>query len=101
MPTVSCEFVSGIERNGYAVLPGIVEELALEELRGEADAVANFPNTRQRAGKAFAIRNVLDVLPRAASLARDTKLLSIVEAVIGPGAEIRQGIYFDKHPSAN
>ena len=56
---------------------------------------------RQRAGKAFAIRNLLNVVPFTRALANSPRCRSIVEPILGREARVVRGIYFDKHKDAN
>ena len=51
----------------------------------------------RRAGKAFGIRNLLNVPPSARALANSPRLSSLVEPILG-GARVVRGIYFDKNP---
>jgi len=54
-----------------------------------------------RAGKAFAIRNLLNLVPAARSLTNSPVMRSLVDPVLGSRAKVVRGIYFDKHQEAN
>jgi len=55
----------------------------------------------RRRESVYAIRNLLEVVPDVAALARSAEVRALVEAVLGPDAFAVRGILFDKTPDAN
>jgi ectoine hydroxylase-related dioxygenase (phytanoyl-CoA dioxygenase family) len=49
----------------------------------------------------FGIRNLLNVLPSARALANSEIVRALVEPLLGCGARVVRGIYFNKHRDAN
>jgi hypothetical protein len=94
-------YVDDIARYGFALLEDFVNpqtvELVLEALaKAKIDKVES-----QRAGKAFGIRNLLNVVPFTRDLANNSSCRSIVEPILGSTARVVRAIYFDKHKHAN
>ena len=94
-------FVEAVERDGYAIIPDCIDTEMIGSLIAELEKVRADEAISQRAGRAFGIRNLLNVLPMARALARSPKTLPLVEAVLGDGARVVRGVYFDKHRDAN
>lgn len=94
-------YVEDIARDGFAVLEDVIDsETVANLLRAVANA-ANRDLNRERAGKAFGIRNLLNVIPFTRDLANLHACRSIVEPLLGSAARVVRGIYFDKHKDAN
>jgi hypothetical protein len=93
--------VDEIAHNGFAILQRLLEPeticLVVESL-----ARANLDKREtQRAGKAFGIRNLLNVVPFTRDLANSSACRSVVEPILGSKARVVRGIFFDKHKDAN
>ena len=90
------EAVSVLERDGYAVLPAVLDAAAIDRLlaavRRHADAAA---------GVRGGVRHLLRDVPAVRALARDPAVRGVAEAALGPGAFAVRGILFDKTPGAN
>lgn len=90
-----------IAHDGFAILPELLEPETIS-LALNALANAKLDNGEsQRAGKAFGIRNLLNVVPFTRDLANSSACRSIVEPILGASARVVRGIYFDKHKDAN
>jgi ectoine hydroxylase-related dioxygenase (phytanoyl-CoA dioxygenase family) len=90
-----------IKRDGFAVIENVIDEEAVNQLLTEFRNLKADLAFNQRAGKAFGIRNLLNVLPPARALANSAHLRALVEPVLGLEARVVRGIYFDKHRAAN
>lgn len=94
-------YVDEIARKGFAVVEDVIDKQTVSRL---LQALAN---TRiehvgsRRAGKAFGIRNLLNVVPSTRDLANSIACKSLVEPILGSSARVVRGIYFDKHREAN
>ena len=85
-----------IER-GFAIIQNVIAPAVVDEIIAEIQQLA----VRQRAGKAFGIRRLLEVVPVVRALAEGEILRSLVEPVLGKNAKVIRGIFFDKNPVAN
>ena len=94
-------YVEDVAQHGFAV---VQEFLNAETVSVVVEALANAKIDQggsQRAGKAFGIRNLLNVVPFTRDLANSIACRSIVEPILGSSARVVRGIYFDKHRDAN
>lgn len=96
-------YVQAIERDGYAVIPDVVDAETIRNILEDLERVRVDTNeaVSRRAGKAFGIRNLLNVLPSARALANSSRLISFVQPILGDDAKVVRGIYFDKNRAAN
>lgn len=95
------DYVDEIAKRGFAVVENVVGgETVADLLRALAHARID-QGESQRAGKAFGIRNLLNVVPLTRDLANSAACCSVVESILGSNARVVRGIYFDKHPDAN
>jgi ectoine hydroxylase-related dioxygenase (phytanoyl-CoA dioxygenase family) len=85
---------SGIQEYGFAIVDRYLDAGSIELLI--ADITALNINI-DRAG----IRNLLELVPSVAQLARSQEIRSIVEPILGDTARVVRGIFFDKQPTAN
>ncbi|HEU4509198.1 MAG TPA: phytanoyl-CoA dioxygenase family protein [Pyrinomonadaceae bacterium] len=90
-----------LERDGFAILDSVVDDATVARLLQLLTNVHDRDVHKQRAGKAFGIRNLLNVVPLTRNLADSSATRSIVEPVLGSSARVVRGIYFDKHRDAN
>lgn len=94
-------FVDEIAHNGFAVLQELLDSKTIAlVLNALANATIDHVES-QRAGKAFGIRNLLNVVPFTRDLANSSACRSVVEPILGSSARVVRGIYFDKHKDAN
>jgi len=94
-------YVQAIERDGYAVIPDVIDAGMIQNILDDLRHVGANEAVSRRAGKAFGIRNLLNVLLSARALANSACLRSLVAPILGEGARVVRGIYFDKNPMAN
>ncbi len=92
-----------IERDGYAVLPGVFDAGFMAELTRKLEYVLNDGKTGEAAiaseeGIVYASRNVLTLLPETATVWRRPPLPQALAAVLGPSFGLVRGLYFDKPP---
>ena len=93
-------YVDDIASHGFAVLENVVNPETISALLREV-ANARIDLESQRAGKAFGIRNLLNVVPFTRELANNAICRSLIEPILGSTARVVRGIYFDKHKDAN
>lgn len=93
--------MSQLEENGFAIIPKVIDDATVAAL---LDALANVrlhDAVKQRAGRAFGIRRLLELVPGTRELADSHPLRALVEPVLGKEAKVVRGIFFDKTPVAN
>jgi hypothetical protein len=90
-----------IERDGFVILDSVIDDKTVARLLQLLTDVHDRDVHKQRAGKAFGIRNLLNVVPFTRELADSSACRSIVEPILGSSARVVRGIYFDKHKDAN
>ncbi|HEV8428890.1 MAG TPA: phytanoyl-CoA dioxygenase family protein [Pyrinomonadaceae bacterium] len=89
-----------LEQRGFVVLHEFLDAETMSFVLATL-ANAKLDGESQRAGKAFGIRNLLNVVPFTRELANSFVCRSIVEPILGREARVVRGIYFDKHKDAN
>lgn len=87
------DWSDNIEKLGFAVIPGVLEEEGLDRVLAELGRV-ELP--RSRAGVRHAMR-----IPAVAEVARGTALLRIAQEILGEGAFPFRTTLFDKSATAN
>jgi ectoine hydroxylase-related dioxygenase (phytanoyl-CoA dioxygenase family) len=98
---ITSGYVEAIERDGSAIIPDCIDDNTINSILAELEDVSTNEAVSRRAGKAFGIRNLLNVLPSARTLANSVRLRSLVEPVLGSEARVVRGTFFDKHKDAN
>ena len=83
------------EREGWFVTGPILDHSTIAAFIAELQPMAD--SKRGRGG----LRNLLDESPAVTALARSTRVRSIAEAILGPGAFVVRALLFDKTPDAN
>jgi ectoine hydroxylase-related dioxygenase (phytanoyl-CoA dioxygenase family) len=90
-----------VKGDGYAIIPDCIDDHTINSILAELEDVSTSDAVNHRAGRAFGIRNLLNVLPSARTLANSVNLRSLIEQVLGSEHRVVRGIYFDKHRDAN
>ena len=90
-----------IDKMGFAIREAVVDETTIELLCRELERAEIERLGSQRAGRAFGLRDLMNVVPATRSFAHSDRLMSLVEPILGRGARVVRGIYFDKHKDAN
>jgi ectoine hydroxylase-related dioxygenase (phytanoyl-CoA dioxygenase family) len=93
-------YSEAIERDGFAVLDGVVPDSTVAALL-PALAEVEHEGAIERRGSIHAIRNLLEAVPALRSLANSDGVRSLVEPILGSGCFVVRGILFDKTPRAN
>jgi ectoine hydroxylase-related dioxygenase (phytanoyl-CoA dioxygenase family) len=99
-PVVSPGWLSHLETDGFALVPGAVSPAVVHVLLAALDAPGGGEGVRRREN-VYAIRNLLEAVPAVRELARSAEVRGLVEPVLGRGAFAVRGILFDKTPDAN
>jgi hypothetical protein len=96
-------WIESLERDGFSILeeiliPGQVS-LLIEATRVCASAEGE--GILRRSGEVYGVRDLLSMVPEVRRLAESPRLIDIVETVLGPGAFVVRGLFFDKTPNTN
>jgi ectoine hydroxylase-related dioxygenase (phytanoyl-CoA dioxygenase family) len=98
--TTPVSWQSGLERDGYAVLPEVADPNTVASLLHALAGISDIPSVRRRES-IYGIRNLLDVVPEVSHFAESPAVRSVIETVLGPDSFPVRGILFDKTPDAN
>jgi hypothetical protein len=80
--------------------PDLLDSDEIDSLLAALSDVEENNGVRKRGG-VYAIRNLFDVVPAVARLARSDKLTRLVQSALGKDAFPVRGTLFDKTPNAN
>ena len=86
---------------GFALIENVILPALVDEIISALDQIQINSEVKQRAGKAYGIRRLLEVFPLICTLAESENIRCIIEPIIGENAKIVRGILFDKNPVAN
>jgi ectoine hydroxylase-related dioxygenase (phytanoyl-CoA dioxygenase family) len=87
-----------LSTDGFCIVPDVVDAARIALLKACVES-AGFARS-VRGSAVYGGRNILEE-PEMAALARDGRVTALVEALIGPGARVVRGIFFDKTKEAN
>ncbi len=90
-----------VHERGFAIIQNVIAPAVVDEIIAALQQLQFSNAVRQRAGKAFGIRRLLEVVPAVRALAESEILRSLVEPVLGKNVKVIRGIFFDKNPVAN
>ncbi len=93
-------FSPRIERDGFAIVPEVVDGAVLEALRAAVARLSDRAEVRSKGGT-YGVRHLLRIAPEVRELARSPELRTLAAAVLGDGCFAVRGIFFDKIPTAN
>jgi ectoine hydroxylase-related dioxygenase (phytanoyl-CoA dioxygenase family) len=100
MTQTFASWLAHLDEHGFALVPYVVDADAVRALLAALDDADEAEGVRPRES-VYAIRNLLEVVPAVAALAKSPEVRALVEPVLGPGAFAVRGILFDKTPDAN
>lgn len=89
-----------IDRNGFAVVEGVLEMETTGHLIAELEGAAMRAGIERR-GSVMAMRNLFEEVPDVAVLARSPSVRGLAEEVLGSDCFAVRGVLFDKTPEAN
>ena len=94
------EVAAAVEREGFAVVPGVIDEGEIARAGSMLERAENSDAVRRRGG-AYAIRNLLEVVPELCELINATRVRALASQVLGASCFVARSILFDKTPEAN
>lgn len=94
------DYLAGIERDGYAIAPHVIDHAEADRLATAIAAVVETDAVRRKEN-VYGIRNLLEVCPAVSDLARSTPIRDLVTPVLGDDCFAVRATFFDKVPGAN
>jgi ectoine hydroxylase-related dioxygenase (phytanoyl-CoA dioxygenase family) len=96
----SSSYSTGFARDGYACLPRVLSDSAVDEIRAAIDRVPPSEAVRRKT-RVYGIRNLLEIVPEVAALAVRPEIWQFVTPILGEAAFATRAILFNKTPDAN
>jgi hypothetical protein len=93
--------IDRIALDGYAIVPGVVDNPTILALVEAIDRAGPLDAVLRRDEAVYGMRDLLRAIPEVRALAGSPGLLDLVESVVGPGAFAVRGLLFDKTAAAN
>lgn len=92
-----------LDRDGFAIVPELLPIDFVDQLIIEIDRCVahDRESVRSRRGSAYAIRNLLQIVPGIQSLTAHSAVTELIQSVMSVDAFVTRGILFDKNPDAN
>lgn len=102
MTTAMTELAEAVDRDGCAVVPGLIDAEAADRLiAAVAGSVPGLDDgSLHRDGELYGRRNLF-AIPEVRDLARSAAVRGVVGAILGDGARAVRGLWFDKTAGAN
>jgi ectoine hydroxylase-related dioxygenase (phytanoyl-CoA dioxygenase family) len=97
---LNSELNAAIRSDGFAIVPDVVDSLALSRLAAILDQLRS-PSAVSRKGSVYAVRSLFETVPQVLAVVNSTRILALVEQVLGPDCFPVKGTLFDKRPEAN
>src|SRR5437870_4180310 len=93
-------FISQIERDGFAVVPGVFNPVEVGAITTELThaLVIGRSGVLEQAGRIYAARNILQLWPKIADVWRHPPLPEILHEVLGAKFGLVRVLFFDKPP---
>lgn len=93
-------FASGIESEGFAIIPASLESDAIPLWTRKLDRVLQDSDAaiKNRKGTVYAARNIITEVPEACSLWQTETLQAHLRQILGDDFVLVRALYFDKHP---
>jgi ectoine hydroxylase-related dioxygenase (phytanoyl-CoA dioxygenase family) len=94
-------FSAEVERLGFTVLEGAIDEENLTHLTAAVSALQASTFANRRNGAIYGVRNLLNLSPPIREFSQSTAVAKIAKSFLGEKAKVVRAIYFDKNPNAN
>ena len=91
------------DRDGVAIIDSVLTPDQVAALIELTRTCSSNPagGVLERGGEVYGVRDLIWRIPEIRRLAESPELLEIVEAILGPGAFVVRGLFFDKTLSTN
>ncbi len=93
-------FAARFREAGFAIVPRVFDQNAVEELRAAIAAIPSGEEVRRKRS-VYGVRNLLEISPAVRQLAASPLVHQFVTPILGEGAFAARAVFFDKVPDAN
>ncbi len=102
-PVSSPAWQEPFERDGFAIIESVLAPDRVAELIEVTRTCGLSENdgVLRRGGEVYGVRDLVWRVSEIRQLARTRELRDIAEAILGPGAFVVRGLFFDKTPTTN
>jgi Phytanoyl-CoA dioxygenase (PhyH) len=102
-PVSSTAWRESFERDGFAIIESILAPERVVELIDVTRTcfLTEHDGVLRRGGEVYGVRDLVWRVGEIRQLSETRELLDIVEAILGPGAFVVRGLFFDKTPTTN
>ena len=102
-PATNTNWRERIDRDGFAIIDRVLSPDQVAELLTltYTRISTNDNGVLERGGEVYGLRDLLGRIPEVRRLANSPPLLEIVTSIIGPGAFVVRGLFFDKTTTTN
>lgn len=90
-----------VEREGFAVIPGVVDDRTIDFLIADIDHVAGHDALRRRAERLFGVRDIVNLVPSARAVAHSDGIRAIARTIVAEGPILVRSLFFDKGAAGN
>ena len=90
-----------VDRDGFAVIEGVVDPATVDGLVSAIDRAGPLDALLRRDEEVYGMRDLLRSIPEVRALAGSPCLLDLVDRALGPGSFAVRGLLFDKTAGAN
>jgi Phytanoyl-CoA dioxygenase (PhyH) len=99
----STQWREHFDRDGVAIIDGVLAPGQVSQLIELTQNCSSIPRegVLERGGEVYGVRDLIWRIPEIRRLAESPEILEIVAAVIGPGAVVVRGLFFDKTLTTN
>ncbi|MGL5804634.1 MAG: phytanoyl-CoA dioxygenase family protein [Xenococcaceae cyanobacterium] len=91
-------YLEAIARYGFAIIPKLIDDNTINLFIEQLFQLRDRPDLNC---KAHGIRDLLNVVPIARSIAYSESVQTLVKQILGDRGQVVRGIFFDKTPEAN
>ena len=100
LPLNRLAYSEQFRRAGFAIVPGVLHQEIVEELRSAIAAVPEGDEVRKKQS-VYGVRNLLEISPAVRDLAANPAIHQFVSPILGEAAFATRAVFFDKVPDAN
>ena len=99
----STQWRDRFDRDGVAIIDSVLTPGQVAQLIELTRNCTSNPRegVLERGGEVYGVRDLIWRIPAIRRLAESPEILQIVEAVVGPGAMVVRGLFFDKTLTTN
>lgn len=94
-------YVDAIKKDGFTIISNALDYEIISLLIEDLKQIPSDRAVSHKGGKAYSIRNLLNIVPLTRDLANSLTFRFLIEPILGNKARVVRGIFLDKTPEAN